>query len=186
MVSIGSIPNGSPRRTLSSVVVSSGVTGSGYSSNCDSVNPAMKAAIDTLRNSDGIATVLPSGNDGFTNGINYPACISSAISVAATEVFDEVWNSSNTTKHRQPVCAGRRRLLVDPDKRVRVCQWHIAGCSAGRGRHRAYGRGDGALVFRNSHPNDLAQDRQTDYGAWLHDTANRHRCGIRCHFHRWV
>jgi subtilisin len=56
--------------------------GSGrFFSNCDT-NP-LKSIIDQLR-SAGIATVIASGNDGFSDSISEPACISSAISVGAT------------------------------------------------------------------------------------------------------
>ncbi|MFN8037382.1 MAG: S8 family serine peptidase [Acidimicrobiia bacterium] len=50
---------------------------------CDIDGAAMKAAIDALR-AKGIATVVASGNDGTTNSLSSPACISSAISVGAT------------------------------------------------------------------------------------------------------
>jgi hypothetical protein len=53
-------------------------------SSCDADNPSTKAAIDNLR-SVGIATVAASGNGGLSNAIGAPACISSAISVGATE-----------------------------------------------------------------------------------------------------
>ena len=56
--------------------------GSGrFSSNCDT-HP-LKGIIDQLRSS-GIATVIASGDDGYTDAISEPACISSAISVGAT------------------------------------------------------------------------------------------------------
>src|SRR5262245_57789966 len=56
--------------------------GSGrFTSNCDT-NP-LKSIIDQLR-SAGIATVIASGDDGYTDAISSPACISSAISVGAT------------------------------------------------------------------------------------------------------
>jgi len=56
--------------------------GSGrFTSNCDT-HP-LKGIIDQLR-SAGIATVISSGNDGYTDAISEPACISSAISVGAT------------------------------------------------------------------------------------------------------
>ena len=42
-----------------------------------------RPAIDNLR-SAGIATVIASGNDGFTNAVNAPGCISTAITVGAT------------------------------------------------------------------------------------------------------
>lgn len=53
-----------------------------YTSACDGSNLALKAAIDNLR-SAGVATVIASGNNGYTNAISAPACISSAISVGA-------------------------------------------------------------------------------------------------------
>jgi subtilisin family serine protease len=53
-----------------------------YTSACDAQQVALKAAIDNLR-AAGIATVIASGNSGYTNAMSAPACISSAISVAA-------------------------------------------------------------------------------------------------------
>lgn len=43
----------------------------------------LRPAIDNLR-SAGIATVIASGNEGYVDGISFPACVSSAISVGAT------------------------------------------------------------------------------------------------------
>jgi len=51
---------------------------------CDLVNGLMKAQIDALR-SRGVATVIASGNDGFTDAIGAPACISSAVTVGSTD-----------------------------------------------------------------------------------------------------
>ena len=61
-------------------------------STCDSDNAAIKAIIDTLR-SVNIPTIAASGNDGYTNSMAAPACISSAISVGAT--FDLASYSNN-------------------------------------------------------------------------------------------
>ena len=61
---------------------------------CDAANTSRKAAIDNLR-SVNIATVISSGNDGWKNSISAPACISSAISVSATDDSDEVASFSN-------------------------------------------------------------------------------------------
>ncbi len=63
---------------------------------CDADNAAVKAAIDNLR-SIGIATVVASGNNGYTNAMSRPACISSAISVGNTSKFapTTVTDSSN-------------------------------------------------------------------------------------------
>jgi uncharacterized repeat protein (TIGR01451 family) len=62
--------------------------GSGwYPSYCDSsdaTSAAIKASIDNLR-SRRIATVVSSGNDNYKDGLNRPACISSAVSVGATD-----------------------------------------------------------------------------------------------------
>ncbi len=62
---------------------------------CDQVNAAEKAAIDNLR-SRGIAVVIAAGNDGAPEAISEPACISSAISVGATDDQDNVAPFSNS------------------------------------------------------------------------------------------
>jgi subtilisin len=62
---------------------------------CNAANPSAKAAIDNLR-SAGIATVASSGNDGYTNAISHPACISSAVSVGSTSKTDQVSLFSNS------------------------------------------------------------------------------------------
>jgi len=61
---------------------------------CDIANPGVKTAIDNLR-SVGIATVIASGNDGWTDSIGEPGCISTAISVGATSDNDAVASFSN-------------------------------------------------------------------------------------------
>lgn len=65
---------------ISSVNMSIG--GGSSSSSCDS--DPRKAIIDQLR-SVGIATVISSGNNGYTDSLSYPACISSAISVGSVD-----------------------------------------------------------------------------------------------------
>jgi len=62
---------------------------------CDAANAARKAAMDNLR-SEGIATVVASGNESFTNALSSPACISSAVSVGATTDGDQVAGFSNS------------------------------------------------------------------------------------------
>lgn len=69
--------------------------GGDYASSCDSVSPAAKAAIDNLR-SIGIATVVSSGNAGLTNGMIFPACISSAVSVGNTSKFTPITVNSGS------------------------------------------------------------------------------------------
>ncbi len=67
--------------TISSVNMSFG--GGSYSSNCDT-DPT-KPIIDSLR-SGGVASVISSGNNGSCGSLTAPACISSAVSVGATDV----------------------------------------------------------------------------------------------------
>jgi subtilisin family serine protease len=55
--------------------------GGKYTSACD--GDSLKASIDNLRTA-GIAVAIASGNDGYTNAISAPACISSAVSVGST------------------------------------------------------------------------------------------------------
>lgn len=57
--------------------------GGKFTSTCDAQQASMKAVIDNLR-SLGIATVISSGNNGFSDSLSAPACISSAISVGST------------------------------------------------------------------------------------------------------
>lgn len=73
------------RTTHSISAVNMSLGGVSYSDQtlCDSQNASVKTAIDNLR-SAGIASVIASGNDGYTNKIGTPGCISSAISVGAT------------------------------------------------------------------------------------------------------
>lgn len=61
---------------------------------CDT--DSRKAIIDTLK-SVGIATVIASGNDGYNNAVGAPGCISTAITVGATNdtVDERAWFSNN-------------------------------------------------------------------------------------------
>jgi subtilisin family serine protease len=85
------------RDTYNIAAVNMSLGGQSYSSpeECDNDNVALKAAIDNLR-TVGIATVIASGNDGFTDAISSPACISSAISVGAATGSDGVADFSNS------------------------------------------------------------------------------------------
>lgn len=65
------------------------IGGGNYTSNCDSSYASMKTSIDNLR-SAGIATVIAAGNSSYTNQISFPACISTAIAVAATDKSDVI------------------------------------------------------------------------------------------------
>jgi subtilisin family serine protease len=66
--------------------------GGNYSSNCDT--DLRKTYVDQLR-SVGIATVISSGNNGYTSAMGAPACISTAISVGSTTSSNTVSSFSN-------------------------------------------------------------------------------------------
>lgn len=61
---------------------------------CDS--DSRKTVIDQLRALK-IATVIASGNDGFTNAVGAPGCISSAITVGSTTKSDTLSSFSNSS-----------------------------------------------------------------------------------------
>jgi subtilisin family serine protease len=85
------------RNTYNIASVNMSLGGGSYTENCDADADytAEKAAIDTLR-SVGIATVIAAGNDGASDAISGPACISTAISVGATDKTDVVASYSNS------------------------------------------------------------------------------------------
>lgn len=70
---------------------------------CDS--DPRKLVIDQLRGLN-IATVIASGNNGFTDGISFPACISSAISVGSTTKSDGVSGFSNSASFLKLLAPG--------------------------------------------------------------------------------
>lgn len=81
--------------------------GGRFFSHCDtgSSRPAVKAAIDNLR-SIGVATVIASGNDGFSDSMGSPGCISSAVSVGSTTKSDAISSFSNTASFLSLVAPG--------------------------------------------------------------------------------
>lgn len=81
------------RNTFNIASINMSLGGGYYSSNCD--ENSLKASVDILRAS-GIATIIASGNDSLCGYISAPACISSAISVGATDDSDEVAIFSNS------------------------------------------------------------------------------------------
>ncbi len=67
--------------------------GGSFTSHCDS--DPIKTIIDAL-SAAGTATVIASGNDGYTNAISSPGCVSSAITVGSTTKTDSVSSFSNS------------------------------------------------------------------------------------------
>ena len=80
------------RTTWQIASVNMSLGGSFATANCDS--DPRKTIIDNLR-AAGIATVISSGNDGYTNALSFPACISTAISVGSTTKADALSGFSN-------------------------------------------------------------------------------------------
>ncbi len=70
------------RSTYNIAAVNMSLGGGSYGQHCDS-NP-LKPIIDNLK-SVGIATVIASGNNGYSTTISAPACISSAIAVGSVD-----------------------------------------------------------------------------------------------------
>lgn len=85
------------RNTFAIAAVNMSLGGDRYfsQSTCDADNASTKAAIDTLRSAN-IATIIASGNGGYTDSMTTPGCISSAVSVGAT------WDTAGWTNN----CAG--------------------------------------------------------------------------------
>lgn len=67
--------------------------GGRYAATCD--DDPTKPAIDALR-AVGVATVIASGNSGYSRALSAPACISTAISVGSTTSSDQVSSFSNS------------------------------------------------------------------------------------------
>lgn len=80
------------RATHNIASVNMSLGGGKYMASCDS--DSRKPAIDLLR-STGIATVISSGNDDYTDGICAPACVSTAVSVGASTDGDIEASYSN-------------------------------------------------------------------------------------------
>ena len=98
------------RAALNFAAVNMSLGGGRFDSNCD-VDP-LKPIIDSLRSAD-IATVIAAGNNGFTNALSSPACISSAVSVGSTEdgslgtTADEVSSFSNSASFLSLLAPGQ-------------------------------------------------------------------------------
>ena len=84
----------SKRNQFSIASVNMSLGGGAYTSTCD--GSILKSTIDLLK-STGIATVVASGNNGYSNQLNSPACISSVVKVGATTKSDGIASYSNSS-----------------------------------------------------------------------------------------
>ncbi|MCH2431298.1 MAG: S8 family serine peptidase, partial [Acidimicrobiales bacterium] len=79
--------------------------GGAFAGTCDTYDPGTTAAIDNLR-SLGVATVVSSGNGFVKNGLAFPACITNAVSVGATNDFDNVPSFSQSASNLDLLAPG--------------------------------------------------------------------------------
>jgi subtilisin len=81
------------RGTFNVAAANLSIGGGRFTAPCD--DDPTKAIIDQLR-AAGIATVISSGNSGYSDALAAPACISTAVSVGSTTKADVVSSFSNT------------------------------------------------------------------------------------------
>ena len=74
------------RNTYNIAAVNMSLGGGEFTASCDSENSIMTSVIGKLKDA-GIATVVASGNNGFSDAVNFPGCISNAVTVGATSDF---------------------------------------------------------------------------------------------------
>jgi subtilisin family serine protease len=93
-------------KTLKIGAVNISASGGQYTSACDADGTAIKAAIDSLA-AAGIPVLIASGNDGYTNAVGYPACVSNAVAIGATDNSDKLASFSNHSSQVKLVGPGR-------------------------------------------------------------------------------
>jgi CSLREA domain-containing protein len=91
------------------------------SATCDASDPTRKNAIDQLL-ALGVTTFVATGNNGYTDGINRPACFSNTVAVGNSydaNVGSPTWGidggtcTDSTTWADKVVCSSNRNALVD-------------------------------------------------------------------------
>lgn len=143
-------------------------------SDCDASNSAMKAAIDNLRSVE-IPTVVAAGNDGSSTGISEPGCISSAISVGATNDNDVPASFSNAASFLS---------LWAPGVGIRAPRFQTTGYITASGTSMATPHVAGAwAILAEAVPGLLVDEALAALQATgrpiSHATANTTRIGIR-------
>jgi subtilisin family serine protease len=81
--------------TIAAANMSLGANRYSSQASCDADNAAIKSVIDNLR-SVGIATIAAAGNEGSSDALDSPGCVSSVISVGATTRVDTIASFSNS------------------------------------------------------------------------------------------
>ena len=76
-----------------------------YTKTCDSASPAMVQIVGRLY-ARRIAVVAPSGNDGYSNRLSWPACHSKVVSVGNSTKSDEINTTSNAASFLRLLAPG--------------------------------------------------------------------------------
>lgn len=91
------------RAALSITSANLSLGGGQFTTACDT--DPLKPIIDTLL-SNGVATVIASGNSGFTNAVGSPGCISTAVTVGSTTDSDQISSFTNMSNQVDLLATG--------------------------------------------------------------------------------
>lgn len=120
---------------VAAVNLSLGGQAFGTSQSCNQASPSQVNAIAQLRSAR-IATVAASGNDGFTNAVSSPACLSNAISVGSVSDLDAASDFSNSADFLDVLAPGETIVSAADGGGTRVASGtsmatpHVAGAIA--------------------------------------------------------
>jgi subtilisin family serine protease len=136
-------------------------TPAAHSGACDS--DPLAPVIGQLR-AAGIATVVASGNDGSTNLIGSPGCITAAITVGASTMTDTIWEDSNLSPVVDVLAPGSvditsSTVTYNPVNRaiMPVSLFRVSGGTSAAAPHVA-----GALaILRNRYPFSTVAELET-------------------------
>ena len=98
------------RNTYDIAAVNMSLGGGRFFGSCDNENNMMTSIIRQLKEV-GIATVTSSGNNGFSDSIGFPACITNAIAVGATSDFTGTLGDISLTKDERVFYSNHSSLL---------------------------------------------------------------------------
>jgi subtilisin len=101
------------RQAFQIAAVNMSLGGGRFTSPCDAQS-ALTEQLQNLR-SVNIATVVASGNSGFSDALGSPACISTAISVGNTTKSDAIASSSNSASFLSLLASGTQIVSSTPN-----------------------------------------------------------------------